>query len=67
MVLVAIEKNRLNAEIAFHIGENVVRTTQKPFECGSLVADQPHFESMFLAICLMLDLFDLIQWVFLFY
>ena len=44
-VSVAIGKNRLNAEIAFHIAV-AVRPTQNPSQCGRFVADRPHFESL---------------------
>ena len=49
-VSVAIGKNRLNAEIAFHIA---VRPTQKPFQCGYFVADWPHFESLYVIVFLL--------------
>jgi len=29
-----------------HCAENAVRPTQKPFKCGRLVPDRPHFESL---------------------
>jgi len=48
-VSVAIGKNRLNAEIAFHRAVNAVRPTQKSFQCGCFVADRPHFESLIIA------------------
>jgi len=31
-----------------YCGENTVWPTQKPFQCGHIVADRPHFESLFL-------------------